>query len=70
MSPIAATMITFADGGLFAYFTYDDMKTYLKGKVTRQERVLKHKYRIMAALGAAFTAVIVTSMGAMFVANH
>ncbi len=26
MSPIAATMITFADGGLFAYFTYDDMK--------------------------------------------
>ena len=70
MSPITATMITFAIGGLFVYFTYDDIKTYLKGKVTPQERVLKHTYRIMTALGGVFTAVAVTNFGAILVTNN
>ena len=69
MNPITATMITFAIGGLFAYFTYDDIKTYVKGKVTPQERVLKHTYRIMAALGGVFAAVSITNLGPIFVAH-
>ena len=70
MNPMTATMITFAIGGLFAYFSYDDIKTYLKGKVTPQERVLKHTYRIMAAVGGVFMAVAITNLGPIFVTNN
>lgn len=62
MTPLTAALLLSAVGGASAYFFIDDLKTYCRNKVSREERILKHIYRTMLALGAVATAVTIVTL--------
>ena len=69
MNPATATILTMAIAGIFAYFAIDDIRTYLSNKVTTSERILKHTFRIMNAIGGMVTALSINNLGRVFVEN-
>ena len=66
MTPVTAAGLFLAVGVTNIYFFADDLKTYLKGKVTYHERILKHTYRIMFMAGTALTTVSIVHFSPFF----
>jgi hypothetical protein len=63
-TPASAVVLLTALSGLFAYFGYDDLRTYYCNKgVPFRVRVEKHIYRIMVATGLALNAIFLVHLG-------
>jgi hypothetical protein len=70
LQPISAGLILIGISLLHGFFFVDDLKSYLKGQVSPQERITKHMHRSMAAVGGAFTAFAINNLGPIFVNNN
>ena len=66
MTPVTAAGLFLAVGFVLLYFFVDDLKTYLGGKATHDERILKHTYRIMFMVGTALTTVVIVHFSPFF----
>jgi uncharacterized membrane protein len=62
MTPVTAGVLLFFVGGASTYFFIDDLKTYSRNKVSKEDRILKHICRTMLALGALATAVTLVTL--------
>ena len=69
MNPATATILTASISAIFAYFAIDDIRSFVGCKVTSSERILKHTYRIMNAVGGMVTALSINNLGRIFVEN-
>jgi hypothetical protein len=69
MNPETAAILTIAISGIFAYFAIDDLRTFSSNKVSANERILKHTFRIMNAVGGMVTALSINNLGRIFVEN-
>lgn len=70
MTPATAGLLLFFIGAISIYFFIDDLKTYLRNKVSRQEQISKHIYRSMTAFGAAATAVCIVIFSPLMLSHH
>ena len=67
LTPFTSGMLLAAQSGLLGYFGYDDIRGFYGKKAGKTERVIKHAYRIMVTVGAAFTAVGIVHLGPVFI---
>lgn len=67
LTPFTAGLLLAGQGALLGYFGYDDISGFYGKKAGKTERVIKHTYRIMIAVGAAFTAIGIVHLGPVFI---
>ena len=67
LTPFTSGLLLVGQSGLLGYFGYDDIRSFYGKKAGKTERVIKHAYRIMLTVGAAFTAIGIVHLGPVFI---
>ena len=67
LTPFTAGLLLSGQSALLGYFGYDDIRGFFGKNTSKTERVIKHSYRTMITVGAAFTAIGIVHLGPIFI---
>ena len=67
LTPFSAGLLLAGESVLLGTFGYNDISGFYGKKASKTERVIKHAYRTMITVGAAFAAISIVHLGPVFV---
>lgn len=67
LTPFSAGLLLAGESVLLGTFGYNDINGFYGKKAGKTERVIKHAYRTMITVGAAFAAISIVHLGPVFV---
>ena len=67
LTPFSAGLLLAGESVLLGTFGYNDITGFYGKKASKTERVIKHAYRTMITVGAAFAAIGIVHLGPVFV---